>query len=269
MALLKPVAAPVSQKFGGAFSGEPSGWFVRAGDGRPLKAFSSHFPGSIYAAHFHKGLDIYAALGTPLLAMEAGTVVFAAANASTGYSKTIRVQITGHPGVRYSHNHCDSFLVSVGAVVKRGQPIAKMGKTGNATGVHDHCMIEILETGSDGIKRWMAYDVARFLPPASYRMGAPYGGTVVPGGDLANDDRIYPIRSVSIGVGVNLRASPDKAAPVLLLSSGPMTFPQINEVEGGSYTLAGVTGTAWAKVKAPIGGAIQTAYVAKPLIHPV
>lgn len=267
MSLAKPVTAPASQDYGGNFASEPEGWFVRSSSGRPLKAYLSHFPGSVSQLKFHKGVDLYCPLDTPLLACEDGTVVFAAANASTGYAKVIRVQIKGHPGVRYSHGHCNSLTAKVGDTVKRGQGIAKAGKTGNANGVHDHFMVEILETGSDGVKRWMAYDPLAFLPAGSYRMGAPYGGKLLPGGSLANDDRIYPIHNVVIaGPGVNVRQSPDTKAPVVVQTVGPTVAPQINAVPGGEWSVGAVTGTTWAKVLIGVGG--KTAYVATALIKP-
>jgi Membrane proteins related to metalloendopeptidases len=262
MALGKPTTAQVSQKYGGNFGSEPEGWFVRAGDGRPLKGFLTHFPGSIYQHDFHKGVDLYAALGTPIIASEAGTVVYATASAATGYAKVVRVRIQGHGNVFYSSGHLESFAVKVGQVVARGQLLGRMGKTGNANGVHDHFAVEVDEKGSDGITRRMCYSPLRFLPASSYKWGTPYGSGYLPGGDLANDDRIYPIHNVTVGAGVNIRQSPDTKAPVLLLTTVPVTMPQINEVAGGSYTLGGVAGTLWAKVKL----ATKVGYVAKPLV---
>ena len=82
----------------------------------------------------HRGIDIGAALGTNVLAAEAGTVVTAGWNNSYGYYITIN-HGNGYVTL-YAHN--SKLLVSKGDTVTRGQVIAKCGSTGNSTGPHIH-----------------------------------------------------------------------------------------------------------------------------------
>jgi murein DD-endopeptidase MepM/ murein hydrolase activator NlpD len=257
---------PCSQLFGGTFSAEPEGWFVNGANGRPLKGYGSKFPGSIWHLDFHKGIDQYGPLGADLLALEAGKVV--SINKAIG---EVVVQIRGQANSRYQINHCNSILVAVGDSVARAQHIAEMGKLGNASGVHSHTMVLFKEKASDGITRWMAYDPALFSPASSYKMG-PYSSVgvpdygVVPGGSMIYDDRIYPIRAITINDGTNVRKLPDPTSDKLTTTTGVTPASQVNEIPGGKYTIAGVDGTLWAKVKLPINGTLSTGYVAKPLI---
>lgn len=83
---------------------------------------------------FHEGLDISAAIGTPVLAPADGVVVFA--DRENGYGKLLKIS----HGYGYStvYGHLDRFLVKPGQKVTRGQVIAKVGMTGRASGSHLH-----------------------------------------------------------------------------------------------------------------------------------
>jgi murein DD-endopeptidase MepM/ murein hydrolase activator NlpD len=188
MALLVPFAAPCSQKFLAETSAEPVGW-SRKYDGVHTKAFASHFPLAIRHEHLHLGIDLYAPSGTPILASESGIVSYAGVIANGDH--IIRVRIAGRL-TYYAHGHCSQLLVKTGAKVTRGQPIALVGHTGNATGPHSHFEVQRAEKGSDGISRRIRYNPARFFPAGTFYMGVPYGGTVVPGGDLINSTWIIP-----------------------------------------------------------------------------
>ena len=259
MPLLVPTTRPASQEFGYHFVGEPAGWFVKDAHGY-LKAHYAHFPGSVYQADLHRGLDLYGPEGTPLLAAEAGNVTMAGASSATGGSLTVRVQIRS--GTRYWYGHCLKALVPLGAKVRRGQPIALMGSTGHATGPHAHVAVEHLELG-----QWISYNPQRFYPPKTFRYGPAYGGTYLPSvGDLVNSDWVFPITSVTVNSSdVNLRLSPDTNAPIYGHGVPGVPMSQLNWVEGGTYTVGTVTGTTWAKVYLDA----KTLYVAKPLVHQV
>lgn len=82
----------------------------------------------------HKGLDISAKTGTPIYSALDGVVVFSGVQGNYG-----NVIVVEHPDfvmTVYAHN--DQNLVSVNDTVKRGQMIAYIGSTGNATGPHLH-----------------------------------------------------------------------------------------------------------------------------------
>jgi murein DD-endopeptidase MepM/ murein hydrolase activator NlpD len=90
----------------------------------------------------HAGVDLKANSGDPIYASDAGTVVFA------GYSNSYGniVKISHGNGVETRYAHCASLLVSYGDNVEKGQQIATVGKTGNATGYL--CHFEVLVNGS-------------------------------------------------------------------------------------------------------------------------
>ncbi|MDJ0597266.1 MAG: M23 family metallopeptidase [Crocosphaera sp.] len=83
----------------------------------------------------HTGVDIAAAIGTPIVAAASGVVVFAGwSNKGLGYQVSIR-HSDGNVSV-YGHNQ--RLLVTSGQTVERGQQIAEMGSTGFSTGPHLH-----------------------------------------------------------------------------------------------------------------------------------
>jgi murein DD-endopeptidase MepM/ murein hydrolase activator NlpD len=90
---------------------------------------------------FHEGLDLAAPEGTPVLAAHDGVVVLESESWS-GYGKVVVVKGDGLMTV-YGHN--SENLVSKGKKVKRGQHIAKVGSTGDATGPHLHFETRILD----------------------------------------------------------------------------------------------------------------------------
>jgi murein DD-endopeptidase MepM/ murein hydrolase activator NlpD len=83
---------------------------------------------------WHGGVDFAGRAGSPVVAVAAGVVTRAGRDGAYGNS----VQIDHGDGLvtRYSHNREN--LVTVGELVKKGQPIATMGSTGRASGPHVH-----------------------------------------------------------------------------------------------------------------------------------
>lgn len=83
---------------------------------------------------FHSGIDIGYEYGTPIVAMLAGKVVYAAEY--DGYGNCI---ILEHPGGDHTlYAHCSSLATAYGAQVGRGDVIAYVGSTGISTGPHLH-----------------------------------------------------------------------------------------------------------------------------------
>lgn len=83
----------------------------------------------------HHGIDIGARRGTPIRAAKEGTVKFSGWG-PTGYGLMIIIKHPGNLTTVYAHNSRN--LVKKGSKVKRGQMIARVGKTGRATGPHVH-----------------------------------------------------------------------------------------------------------------------------------
>ena len=83
----------------------------------------------------HHGIDIGARRGTPIRAAESGKVEFSGWG-PTGYGQMIIIKHPGNLTTVYAHNSRN--LVKKGSKVKRGQMIARVGKTGRASGPHVH-----------------------------------------------------------------------------------------------------------------------------------
>lgn len=94
---------------------------------------------------YHNGMDIRAAVGTPILAGEAGVVIISRYSSSAGNY----VMIDHGGGVSTVYMHNSQLLVSVGDYVTRGQVIALSGNTGWSTGPHCHFGVRINGTYVD------------------------------------------------------------------------------------------------------------------------
>ncbi len=88
---------------------------------------------------FHRGVDLSAARGTPVLATAHGRVVFADSDA--GYGRTVRID-HGH-GVQTTYAHLLDIEVRVGQQVKRWQEIARVGTSGRTTAPHVHYEVNV------------------------------------------------------------------------------------------------------------------------------
>ena len=89
--------------------------------------------------HTHKGIDIAATRGTPILATASGKVSFAGWSSGYGYL----VKIDHGSGVETYYGHCSKLYVSAGDTVEAGEQIAAVGSTGNSTGNHLHFEIRL------------------------------------------------------------------------------------------------------------------------------
>lgn len=83
----------------------------------------------------HRGIDIAAPIGTPIVASAPGFVVKAGWSRG-GYGNLVDIQHADGSFTRYAHNK--RILVQMGQEVKQGQQIAEMGNTGFSTGPHSH-----------------------------------------------------------------------------------------------------------------------------------
>jgi len=82
--------------------------------------------------HFHGGIDIAAPEGTPVKAAEAGRVIKAGSMGNYG----LGVVIEHSGGVTTWYGHNSKLLVRAGDLVKQGQTIALVGRSGLTTGPH-------------------------------------------------------------------------------------------------------------------------------------
>lgn len=96
---------------------------------------------------FHAGTDIGAAQGTPVLAVQDGTVV--SAEYAGGYGLMVVLDHKVEKSELQSrYAHMSEILVEPGKTVSKGDVIGLVGSTGNSTGPHLH--FEMLENTADG-----------------------------------------------------------------------------------------------------------------------
>ena len=93
----------------------------------------------------HLGLDVRGRRGQPVFAARAGRVAFV--GSMRGYGKTVILDHGEEWTSLYAHN--TSILVDVGDAVEIGQPIARVGRTGNATTEHVHFEIRLRDRPID------------------------------------------------------------------------------------------------------------------------
>ncbi len=106
-------------------------------------ARTSYFISSSFAesrsGYTHKGVDIATKKGTPIYAVQEGTVLVAGWHDDFGY----HIKINHGNGVITHYAHASKLYVSAGEEVSRGQVIAAVGSTGWSTGPHLHLEMTI------------------------------------------------------------------------------------------------------------------------------
>jgi len=120
----------------------PTGWPVEDENRRIISPFGAIRRGRGGRSRSHRGIDIKAARNAPVLCTADGIVKLAAIQ--RGYGKV--VVIDHENGFESAYAHLSTILVKVGQPVRRGDPLGKLGSTGNATGAHIH--YEIRREGS-------------------------------------------------------------------------------------------------------------------------
>jgi murein DD-endopeptidase MepM/ murein hydrolase activator NlpD len=120
-ALMIPSAAPVDGPIGSTFGFRPDPFNGRAA--------------------LHAGLDFPAETGTPIHAAAGGLVTLRETHPE--YGQLLEIDHGNGLATRYAH--VSGFEVPLGALVKRGQRVARVGNTGRSTGSHLH--FEVLVDG--------------------------------------------------------------------------------------------------------------------------
>ncbi len=105
---------------------------------------------------FHEGIDLAAPEGTAILAAHDGIVVLE----SDGWGGFGRVVVVKGEGLLTVYAHNSANKVKKGARVRRGQQIARVGATGNATSPHLHFETRILDEHG----RYAAVNPTIFFP---------------------------------------------------------------------------------------------------------
>lgn len=90
---------------------------------------------------WHAGVDFAGKDGSDIIAVAAGVVTWSGKR--HGYGNLVEINHGRGYSTRYAH--CKTLDVEVGAIVEKGQVVAKMGSTGRSTGPHVH--FEVLKDG--------------------------------------------------------------------------------------------------------------------------
>ncbi len=93
----------------------------------------------------HRGIDIAAPTGTPIVAAADGVVTYSRWN-SGGYGYLVEITHPDGAVTLYAHN--SRLLVREGQLVTQGQQVAEMGSTGYSTGPHCHFEIHLPGQGA-------------------------------------------------------------------------------------------------------------------------
>jgi murein DD-endopeptidase MepM/ murein hydrolase activator NlpD len=117
----------------------------------PLSNVDVSSPFGYRSGRLHSGIDLRAPRGTPIKASSQGKVIFS--GRQKGYGNIIIIAHAGDIETTYAHNSRN--LVKVGQRVKKGNVIAKVGRTGNSTGYHLHFELR---------RRGKAMNPKRYLP---------------------------------------------------------------------------------------------------------
>ena len=106
------------------------------------------------AKSYHTGTDFRAKVGEDIKAPNDGKVVFAMPRFYLG-----NVIYIDHGRAAYTYfAHLSKFLVKEGDMVKKGQIIAKSGKTGRITGPHLHYAVRLYNTTVDPLQYTSLYN---------------------------------------------------------------------------------------------------------------
>ncbi len=105
----------------------------------------------------HRGIDLAAHVGTPVLAAATGVVRVAARRGS--YGLLVELEHPDRSTTRYAH--LSRILVRPDQEVRQGQPIGEIGSTGRATGSHLHFEYRVAGTAIDPLPYFGA------APPAA------------------------------------------------------------------------------------------------------
>jgi hypothetical protein len=111
-----------------------------------------------YAAGQHRGIDIAASVGTPVVAAAGGEVRFAGTAGSSGLTVSIR---TADGAYDTSYLHLSEATVRDGELVGAGQRLGRVGTTGVRSAERSHLHFGVREAGT----KHAYHDPLAFLPP--------------------------------------------------------------------------------------------------------
>jgi murein DD-endopeptidase MepM/ murein hydrolase activator NlpD len=123
---------------------------------------SRHNPFGGAGIEFHKGQDIAAPTGTPIVAAADGVVVIA--RWVKGYGNGIYIDHGN--GIQTRYGHLSRIDVVEGQPIKKGQHLGLVGSTGRSTGPHLHYEVRVNGEPTSPLLYLPALDTAAPPPPA-------------------------------------------------------------------------------------------------------
>ncbi len=123
--------------------------------------------------HWHEGIDLFAARGTPLVATERGVIT----KLGTGRLGGLKFWLKGESGSEWYYAHLDSFAPGLtdGLVVEAGQLLGYVGNTGNAVGTPPHLHMQLHPDGGDPVNPYPLLKVVSDLDQAAIAAGTHPG----------------------------------------------------------------------------------------------
>lgn len=123
------------------------------------------YPGATEVA-FHSGVDLIAAIGTPVLSIDSGTVAFAGDQGSYG-----NLVVVNHArGQQSRYAHLDRIQVRAGQLVRSGTTLGTVGTTGTRSSQVPHLHFELRQSSNLG---WVAADPRPYLQTNSATQASP------------------------------------------------------------------------------------------------
>ena len=95
----------------------------------------------------HKGVDVFAPMGSPSYAVTDGVVTRTSSSGIGG----LQIYLRGNDGNQYYYAHMSGFAAKVGDRVRAGEVIAYVGDTGNARGMSPHVHFELHPGGGSPV----------------------------------------------------------------------------------------------------------------------
>jgi murein DD-endopeptidase MepM/ murein hydrolase activator NlpD len=134
----------------------PSAGWMSSGFGYRISPFTGR-------REMHKGIDLVASKGTPIIATADGIITFAGSKGLLG--NTVVVD-HGH-GISTRYAHCSKILTKLGDTVKRGDFIARIGNTGKSTGTHLHYEMRVNNIQVNPERYMLDFYAGKSTKPAS------------------------------------------------------------------------------------------------------
>lgn len=144
----------------------PSIWPVYGSLRSGVGIRSNPFGGS--GSEYHKGQDIAAPIGTPVIATADGTIVIAGWQRGYGWV----VYIDHGNGISTRYGHLSRIDVEVGQTIRRGEQLGLVGSTGRSTGPHLHYEVRINGQPVSPLQYLPALPALTSARPASAPSGA-------------------------------------------------------------------------------------------------